>query len=266
METYICLFDMDGTLTPARKNIQLNVIKKLKELSKYMKVGIVTGSDYDYIIQQCEPIFDIGGMDLSKLELFPCNGTKHYSWSEKKNKYEIVHSVNMIAEIGQKSYSRILQSIFSYQMLISIKHDLPYTGTFFQYRGSMLNWCPIGRSATDTGRIAWKNRDSEFKIREQWLAQLKKDFVDDDIPVAVVLGGLTSFDIYPEAWDKTYVMNHLSGVEHIYFIGDKCQEGGNDKALYDLLQITNSSYETKNPKMTINIIDQIIEEVNNKNV
>jgi len=265
MKNYICLFDMDGTLTPARKNIQFNVVKKLKELSKYMKIGIVTGSDFDYIMQQCNRIFEVGGIDPTKLELFPCNGTKHYSWSSKTGKYEIVHDVNMISEIEQKSYTRILQTILSYQLLIAVKHDLPYTGTFFQYRGTMLNWCPIGRSAGDKERKEWVEADQQFKIREQWIKQLKIDLETDNIPVTVALGGSTSFDIYPNGWDKTYVMKHLDE-DKIYFIGDRCDDGGNDKALYDLLQITKTSYKTKDPNMTIKIIDQIIEGVSNKNV
>lgn len=260
MKKHICLFDMDGTLTPARKNIEFSVVKKIKELTRHMTVGIVTGSDYDYILQQCGPMFEINGVDPTKLELFPCNGTKHYTWSDKTMKYELVHEADMRKEINQEKYSKILQGLMSYQILISIRHRLPYTGTFFQYRGSMLNWCPIGRIANDEERKAWVTADAESEIRDHWIQQLKKDFERDSIPVTVALGGSTSFDIYPEGWDKTYVMNHLSGFKKIYFIGDRCEEGGNDKALYDLLQITETSYKTDSPSNTVNIINQIIKE------
>ena len=49
----IVLFDMDGTLTPPREHLDYNLVETLSELSRYAKIGIVSGSDYDYIMQQC---------------------------------------------------------------------------------------------------------------------------------------------------------------------------------------------------------------------
>ena len=46
--------------------------------------------------------------------------------------------------------------------------------------------------------------------------------------------------------------------ENIYFIGDRCEEGGNDYHLYHALKKTNVSYQTKNPKNTIDIISKEI--------
>ncbi len=54
MKKNICLFDMDGTLTEPRKNIQQDMFDKLVELTNYTDIGIVTGSDMDYVKQQCE--------------------------------------------------------------------------------------------------------------------------------------------------------------------------------------------------------------------
>ena len=42
----IALFDMDGTITPARKLIDRKMIKALDALSEYGDIGIVSGSDY----------------------------------------------------------------------------------------------------------------------------------------------------------------------------------------------------------------------------
>ena len=261
MKNTICLFDMDGTLTDPRKKIESHMIKSLLELSRHMKIGIVTGSDFEYVIQQCSDIFNIGGVPTDMIDIFPCNGTKHYKW--KNTNFEILHDVNMIDEIGRNNYNYILQSLSAFQMMITLSHDLPYTGTFFHYRGSMLNWCPIGRQAKDVERSEWVKQDIEKGIREYFFDEIQNAISDKKIKATVALGGSTSFDIYPTGWDKTYVMNHLNSYNKIFFIGDRCDEGGNDKALYDLLQIESSSFKTTSPDETCKIIEKIIAEVSN---
>ena len=78
--------------------------------------------------------------------------------------------------------------------------------------------------------------------------------------IKIKLGGDTSFDIYPEGWDKTYCLKHLENYNKIYFIGDRCGAGGNDKELYDKLQPSNS-FATKDPKNTIQIVENLIHNV-----
>ena len=49
----LVLFDMDGTLTPPRSHLDYNLVDTLRELVRFAEIGIVTGSDLDYLIQQC---------------------------------------------------------------------------------------------------------------------------------------------------------------------------------------------------------------------
>ena len=264
MKRDICLFDMDGTLTPPRKKIEPAMIRALSKLvDTGVDIGIVTGSDHDYIMQQCMDLFGMGGPDINHVDLFPCNGTKHYT-SRGRSGYELIHTANMIDHIGQEDYNYLLQTLFANQIMISCKHQIPYTGTFFQYRDSMLNWCPIGRQAEDAERDAWSIADTAFKIREYYLSQLQAVIKEKEMDLTVALGGSTSFDIYPKGWDKTYVLNHLGEYDRIWFVGDRCQEGGNDKALYDMLNeedVTDwKAFETDGPEKTIKLIDEIIAE------
>jgi len=259
MKRTICLFDMDGTLTEARKKIQPDMVAALKELSEYTDIGIVTGSDFDYIIQQCGVLFETNGVDDDKIQLFPCNGTKHYVVSE--NQFTITHDSDMLSEIKQENYNYLLQSLFAFQLMITLKHNVTFSGTFFQYRGTMLNWCPIGRQAGDDARSQWETEDEEYGIRNYFLEQIKDVIKSKELNLTVALGGSTSFDIYPIGWDKTYVMNHLEKFNKVFFVGDRCQEGGNDKALYDLLSGEQASFETTGPEQTLEIINNIIKEI-----
>ena len=251
----IVLFDMDGTLTEPREAMQENMVASITNLLEKSEVGIVTGSDIDYVFQQCKILIENKYIDKTKLHLFPCNGTKVYKWNASTSSYENVYAVDMINKLGQDAYNTILSSCLRYQSCISSAHSLPYTGTFFHYRGSMLNWCPIGRSAKSGERLLWVEEDEQHKIRDHYLSLLVRDINNADIPVTVALGGSTSFDIYPAGWDKTYVTKHLQDYDML-FIGDKCTGTGNDKTLYDMLQPENSK-ETASPSMTIDLIERI---------
>ena len=148
--------------------------------------------------------------------------------------------------------------MFDFQSeLLLFYPGIPLTGTFFHYRGPLLNWCPIGRIASLDQRNTWKEYDHGSSIRKEYMELLKTHIATHDIPVSIALGGSTSFDIYPTGWDKTYVMNHLTDYEEVYFIGDKCMPGGNDKTLYDLLMPEGRAYETGGPSETIRLISKI---------
>ena len=259
MTKNIVLFDMDGTLTEPRKSIKKPMVDALIELCKTTEVGIVTGSDIEYVFQQCNLLFEDQRFKPEGFHLFPCNGTKVYKWENKSKKYEKKYSTSMIDEIGQENYNKIIQTCLGYQLLISVQHNLPYTGTFFQYRDSMLNWCPIGRSADDLARKQWCNEDKESNIRNIFIDRMQSFFKEKKMSVTIALGGSTSFDMFPDGWDKTFVINHLDEYK-IQFVGDKCKGSGNDKALYDFLQ-PNHSYETQEPSSTIELINTFIEEL-----
>lgn len=249
---------MDGTLTEPRKKIQSGTIHALRSLTESFDIGIVTGSDLEYINQQLSLMFDVGGIHLGKINLFPCNGTKYFKWkgSSLVNLYE----ADMIKVIGADNYRYILQDILSYQILISANYDLPYTGTFLHYRGSMLNWCPIGRQAGDKEREQWVLADKENKIRERYMNMIKETISKKSLDISVAMGGSTSFDIFPTGWDKTYVTKHLDMYEEIFFVGDRCLPGGNDYELYTLLKDgdRSQSYSVNCPDETIKVINKLI--------
>lgn len=253
---------MDGTLTEPRCIIESEMIETILTLLQTSKIGIVTGSDFSYIIEQCQPLFDEAcnrHCSLKNLTLYPCNGTKVFKWSPEFLSFKESYSVNMIEELGQDDYNALLTSCLEYQSCISTIHSLPYTGTFLHYRGSMLNWCPIGRSANAAQREAWVNEDAHYKIRERFFRLLKRDIESADIHATVTLGGSTSFDIYPKGWDKTYVLNHVTGHELI-FIGDRCKPGGNDYTIYTTLDDAedHQSYSVSSPAETISLINKYI--------
>jgi phosphomannomutase len=248
---------MDGTLTPARKKIEKDVINALKALSAYGNICVVTGSDVEYIFDQLSDLIECPEFDNSNLELLPCNGTKRYLYQQ--GRFQLVHSSDMADCISTKKLNSIMRYCISWQKKVMLENlELPYTGTFIQYRGSLLNWCPIGRAAGDKERNLWVQIDEQKKIREKYVDLLTRKFGDSDITIA--LGGSTSLDIYPTGWDKTYALKHY-GDECIYFVGDSCEKNGNDFQIYEALKKTGRAYATKCPDDTIDIISNMIAEI-----
>jgi len=256
----IVLFDMDGTLTPARKAMEPTVLASLKKLHNAgYEIGIVTGSGMNYIKEQCVIMFEDFNFDHNKLYYFPHNGTKYIRY--ESNLENILYDMSMKKEIGETRYREIIYHLIENQLRIKRKlygSKIPLTGNFIDCRGSMINWCPIGRNANHDDRAAWKILDLKHKIRESLLDAHFRDPVYECVEVK--LGGSTSFDIYPKGWDKSFVLSNFNQEDDIWFIGDKCQLHGNDKELYDAIRLKNSdrSFKTNNPAQTIDIINTIL--------
>ena len=256
----VVLFDMDGTLTPAREKLDSSLIYPLVRLQKAgFKIGIVSGSDIDYIQDQCSLLWELNQVDPYDIMFFPCNGTKQYI--SKESSFEAVYELDMRLLVGKKDYSSIIHRLLDSQIASRYGlggSDIPLTGTFIQYRGSMINWCPIGRNATSEDRKAWVALDKKHNIRASLLSRLKSFPIFDNLEIK--MGGETSFDIYPSGWDKSYVLNSFDEKDELWFVGDKCTGQGNDKELFDALQSrpNGESFETSGPKQTIRIIEKIL--------
>jgi len=254
----IVLFDMDGTLTEPREPFKMGLLPALFELGKKATIGIVSGSDMDYIQEQLGILLSSGLR--KRIHLLPCNGTKYYKPSENSNGYELFESMDMKKTLGPDMFKQIMISLIQQQREVDF-YNLPLTGHFISYRGSMINWCPIGRNANDKERKIFVDYDKQGdisyreKIKDKLQKKMKVRGVDDLITIK--LGGSTSFDIYPNGWDKTYSLKHFPNYE-VWFVGDKCTGNGNDKELYDLLLKDKKSFETKSTENTKLIIENSI--------
>ena len=256
----IVLFDMDGTLTEPRKSFDNVLMPSISSLSRKSQIGIVTGSDLDYLQQQLKPILDSPSI-RQKLHLLPCNGTKYYSPpSSPHAEFKLVSEVNMRQTLGSNAFKQIMIALIEQQSSIDL-YGIPLTGHFISYRGSMINWCPIGRNANDEQRKRFVEYDllSSPSYREKIIENLQISFDMRGVAnlVTIKLGGSTSFDIYPKGWDKTYCLKHFQDWE-TWFVGDRCEENGNDKEIYDLLLKKGKAFQTKNTNNTRLIIDNII--------
>jgi phosphomannomutase len=246
----IVLLDMDGTLTEPRQKLD----SKDLQASLYtlynsgIHVGIITGSDEDYLRQQMGEYLHKSPTRY-KTHLLPCNGTKYLSPPEFATQdFNLKHSVSMEDKLGKENYRELICELVCSQLDVC-QLGAPLTGHFINCRGSMINWSPIGRNAS-------KEKRREFIEIEELRAMLS--LKDLDSQVTIKFGGDTSFDIYPTGWDKTYGLSHFKGWD-TWFIGDRCGPDGNDYEIYNAC--LGQSYTTDGPEKTQEIIECILKNI-----
>lgn len=232
------LFDVDGTLTPARLTISPEMDKTLKQVRKKCAIGFVGGSDLQKQQEQ------LGDDILSKFDFcFSENGLTAYRLGKK------LPSHSFIEWLGEAKYNKLVKFMLKYLSEI----DLPIRrGTFIEFRKGMVNVSPIGRNATTQERLDYEKYDLAHHVREKFVSALQKEF--PDLGLTYSIGGQISFDVFPTGWDKTYCLNLVKdeGFDTIHFFGDKAYKGGNDWEIYTDKRTIGHS--VKSPDDTIRIL------------
>lgn len=218
----ICLFDVDGTLTPARRDVSPEMLQLLHELRKKVVIGFVGGSD---LVKQQEQL-GVGGVDVTTLfdYCFAENGLTAIRQGEK------LASQSFIGWLGEEKYKKLANWVLRYVADL----DIPVKrGTFIEFRNGMVNISPIGRNASIAERNAFEEYDRTAHIRSTMVSALQKEFPDYGLTYSI--GGQISFDVFPTGWDKTYCLQHVEkeGFTKIHFFGDKTYKGGNDYEIYE---------------------------------
>jgi len=254
----IVLFDVDGTITEARRLITTKMIAVLRELSYDVEIGFLTGSDLEYVKEQLWPLLADEEIRLN-CHILPCNGTEYYIPNpDRLGSYLTIHQTSMENKLGFENFQKIMKILMQLQAEIAgADYDISFSGHFIQNRSSMINWCPIGRDANNGERSQFKAMDKIYGIRKNFLEKLKDELAYNEVhDVVVKLGGNTSFDIYPTGWDKTYALRHFpDDLWRHYFVGDRCGPDGNDFEIFNYLNKSGTAWETSGPDETIEIIE-----------
>lgn len=180
----ICLFDVDGTLTPARRvspgtplsktpfqltaqTVSPEMLALLSELRKKVAIGFVGGSD---LAKQQE---QIGTSSVPVTTLFDfCfaeNGLTAYKMGVP------LASHSFIKWIGEQKYKELVRFLLHYIADL----DIPVKrGTFVEFRNGMINVSPVGRNASVEERNNYEKYDKEHKIRETFIEAIKQKFPD----------------------------------------------------------------------------------------
>ena len=203
------IFDVDGTLTPSRKEIVHEFWAPFLIFCRTHDVYLVTGSDRQKTLEQL-------GLDICYTckRVYNCSGSDAYERDVNvyRDKWELPKKVESFLE------DELAYSCFPIR-----------TGVHIERRPGNVNFSILGRG----GDLDFKQReeyvkwDTERLEREDILERLKNAFPD----LAITLGGQTGIDIGPKGSDKSQILRDFTKDDELHFFGDKMNEGGNDYSL-----------------------------------
>ena len=218
MPDRVYLFDVDGTLTPPRREVHEGFadtfLTWLRKRTK--KVYLVTGSDMSKTKEQLFPSF------IDQCEgIFTCSGNVYYSKGKKV--YENVLEIS----------PGLLENL---QLYLDNSEWRQKQGTHIEIRSGMINFSTVGREASHNMREAYNKWDRQHREREDIVEYIKQ--LHPEMEAAI--GGSISVDIYPAGSNKGQIvetLQELHGEEvPLIFVGDKNFPGGNDWPLAQRLE------------------------------
>ena len=236
----IYVFDMDGTLTPARLPMTEEFKAEFLPWLKTHTAFIATGSDYAKVGEQLpqDVIDNFEG-------IYGSMGNTLFKKGEVIYKKEIDYDSNLLNDLENFRQNT--------------KYPNKLFGNYIEKRIGMINFSVIGRECTYEEREKYTAWDKENGERKQIQEVLSKKYPEYDFE----LGGNISIDIIPKGCGKGQIAHHLRKCypnEKIVFMGDRTFPGGNDYALAHELQTMENTQviQVENPK---EVLDNLLYEV-----
>ena len=201
------IFDVDGTLTPSRQEIDSDFAVFFSNFCAENDVYLVTGSDKEKTIEQIgEEIYS-----LAK-RVYNCSGSD--VWQGEKH----IRSDDWKLSPNVRSY------------LINCLEESKFplrTGLHIEERPGMVNFSVVGRNATMGERKLYVEFDTENNERNLIANLFNKEFSE----LIARPGGETGIDISPKGADKSQIVNDFDPNDVLYFYGDRMDTMGNDYPL-----------------------------------
>ena len=205
------IFDVDGTLTPSRQEIDGDFAVFFSNFCAENNVYLVTGSDKEKTIEQIgEEIYS-----LAK-RVYNCSGSD--VWEGEKH----IRSDNWRIPLHVKSWlqNTLEESKFSLR-----------TGLHIEERPGMVNFSVVGRNATMKERKFYVEYDRTHGERNLIADLFNKEF--DNLIARP--GGETGIDISPKGADKSQIVNDFDPNDVLHFYGDRMDTMGNDYPLKKII-------------------------------
>ena len=220
----IYLFDVDGTLTPAKSRMDKTFAKEFQEWQEDKLVYIVSGGSFPRIIEQ------LGSDIVENVQgVFACMGNVYYKRRKEEREWTLVYE-NKFKVLSRKVFFKDLTDIINR----SSYHTK--TGRHYEERTGMVNLSVVGRNADQEQRSAYEEYDAGLKEREKIVIKLSSRYPELDF----VVGGAVSIDIFNRGNDKSQVVTRVLKDElenrRVKFFGDRTYFPGNDYSLAEILR------------------------------
>ena len=214
------IFDVDGTLTPSRGQIDPDFEKWFLNFCAKKEVYIATGSDYSKTLEQLgEKVM------MAVVKSYNCSGNS--VWEKGVEVY--------------KSNWRLDENCEFWLQAVLEQSKFPLrTGNHIEHRTGQCNFSIPGRNNLTLGErqmyVEWDNDTDE---REK-IAQMFNDLFQEKYNCVALVAGETGLDIIQVGCDKSQIAKDFPYGD-VMFLGDKMEPGGNDYPLKVALEGKNNS-------------------------
>ncbi|WP_284252535.1 HAD-IIB family hydrolase [Litorihabitans aurantiacus] len=218
-------FDLDDTLAPSKSPLPDAVAQVLGDLLQRVPVCVISGGQYGQFTQQLLARLDLTPELAARLHLMPTCGTQYYRWDGEGFGQVYAHTLT------QDERDRALTALRTRAVELGLWESETW-GEVLEDRGSQVTFSALGQQAPVDAKAAW-DPTGERK-------GALRDAVAADLPdLEVRSGGSTSVDITRRGVDKATGMRALVDLVGVpltdmVFVGDRLDEGGNDRPVLDL--------------------------------
>jgi len=245
----IIIFDLDGTLTKSKSDVDHEMASLVCELLRLKYVAITSGCSF----QQFKSQFLSGlpkNTDLRNLLLFPTSSSSGYYYDRKRRRFSQAYT-NFLSVRDVKKILRSFARVFAE---IAYSQPARTYGPVFENRGSQVTFSALGQKAPLRLKRKWDpNQQKRLRIRGLLRAALHN--------FEISIGGTTSIDVTRKGVNKTLCVKKLRarlGVKQrdMLFVGDALFRGGND---FIMKSTGIRCISVSGPKQTKELIRRIIQ-------
>ncbi len=225
----LIVFDLDGTLTKTKSNLEPDMARVLAALLAKKKVAIIGGGTYRQFIKQFIAELHVPKSLMANLFLFPTTATSFYRYRSGWKKIYKLMLPRKDWQATKKAFADALKEVHYIQP--------PKTyGKVLENRGAQITFSALGQDVVamlgERGvrlKEEWTRKNTPVKLKIARLVQKRLPHLE------VRAAGFTSIDITRKGIDKAYGVRQIKKVLKIpirdmVFIGDALYPGGNDHA------------------------------------
>ncbi|MBI2063087.1 MAG: HAD-IIB family hydrolase [Candidatus Yanofskybacteria bacterium] len=243
----LVIFDLDGTLTESKSDMDSEMAELLEKLLDKKLVAIIGGGKYEMFQKQLLSKLNITGDKLINLFLFPTTATSFYKYDTGDWRQVYVLS---FSEEEKKKIFDAFDKVFAELNY----HPEDVYQKVVEDRGSEITFSALGQNAPLDIKKEWKEEQGELKLK---IAEMLQSYLPD---FEVRAAGYTSIDVTRKGIDKEYgikqIKKHL-GIEfgEMLFVGDALFPGGND---YAASRTGVDCFKVKGPQDTKTLIKNLL--------
>jgi len=244
----VVIFDLDGTLTKSKSDLDKEMAKLIAELLQERYVAVTSGCSFHQFENQFLDKLP-KATNLSNLFLFPTCSASGYYYDAKKSEYYRAYTHIM----PTRAVRQIIKSFEEVFAEIRYSHPKRTYGPVFENRGSQLTFSALGQKAPLQLKRKWDpDQKKRLTIRRHLSPRLPN--------FEITIGGTTSIDVTRKGVNKTLCVRKLVerlqvNKKEMLFVGDALFKGGND---YIMKSAGIQCVPVSGPKETKELVSRIM--------